>query len=106
TYAVGEQLGGVGPKVHAVGRGDRFDAAGFDVGVFGELHAVVNPAWPTVANVGFLVDGRPFHPGDAYTVPETEVDTRLPPTNAPWLTATELISSVAELSPSPSYAVH
>src|SRR5205823_7147549 len=43
TSAVAEQLGGVGPKVHAVGSGDRFDGAGFDVGVFGELHAVINP---------------------------------------------------------------
>ncbi len=106
THAVAEQLGGVGPKVHAVGRGDRFDAAGFDVGVFGELHAVVNPAWPTVANVGYLVDGRTFHPGDAYTVPETEVETLLLPTNAPWLKATESIDYVAELSPRRAYSVH
>jgi L-ascorbate metabolism protein UlaG (beta-lactamase superfamily) len=54
--------------------GHSFDAAGFDVRVFGELHAVVNPAWPRVANVGFLIDGRTFHPGDAYTVPEASVE--------------------------------
>jgi len=106
TSAVAEQLGGVGPRVHAVGRGDRFDAAGFDVGVFGELHAVVNPAWPTVANVGFLVDGRAFHPGDAYTVPDAKVETLLLPTNAPWLKASELIDYVAELSPRRAYSVH
>ena len=106
TSAVAEQLGGVGPRVHAVGRGDRFDAAGFDVGVFGELHAVVNPAWPTVANVGFLVDGRALHPGDAYTVPDAKVETLLLPTNAPWLKASELIDYVAELGPGRAYSVH
>ena len=74
--------------------------------VFGELHAVVNPAWPRVANVGFLIDGRTFHPGDAYTVPETDVETLLLPTNAPWLKASELIDYVAELSPRRAYSVH
>ena len=106
TSAVVDQLRGVGASVHAVGRGDGFEAAGFDVDVFGELHAVVNPAWPRVANVGFLIDGRTFHPGDAYTVPETDVETLLLPTNAPWLKASELIDYVAELSPRRAYSVH
>ena len=72
----------------------------------GQLHAVVNPAWPRVANVGFLVDGTVFHPGDAYTVPETEVDTLLLPTHAPWLKATELIDYVREIAPRRAYSVH
>src|SRR5437870_10687374 len=58
TAVVADQLGGAGAKVHAVGSGDSFVAAGFDVAVFGELHAVVNPAWPRVANVGFLIDRK------------------------------------------------
>ena len=106
TAVVADQLGGAGAKVHAVGSGDSFVAAGFDVGVFGELHAVVNPAWPRVANVGFLIDGRTFHPGDAYTVPEASVETLLLPTNAPWLKAPELIDYVVELSPRRAYSVH
>ena len=106
TSAVAEQLEGIGANVHAVGRGDSFDAAGFDVSVFGELHAMVNPAWPRVANVGFFIDGRTFHPGDAYTVPEASVETLLLPTNAPWLKAPELIDYVAELSPRRAYSVH
>ena len=106
TSALAGQLEGVGVSVHAVGKGDSFDAAGFDVGVFGELHAVVNPAWRRVANVGFLIDGRMFHPGDAYTVPEVSVETLLLPTNAPWLKASELIDYVVELSPRHAYSVH
>ena len=106
TSVVADQLGGAGARVHAVGSGDSFVAAGFDVGVFGELHAVVNPAWPRVANVGFLIDGRTFHPGDAYTVLEASVETLLLPTNAPWLKAPELIDYVVELSPRRAYSVH
>ncbi len=106
TFALAGQLEGIGANVHAVGRGDSFDAAGFDVSVFGELHAVVNPSWPRVANVGFLIDGRTFHPGDAYTVPEASVETLLLPTNAPWLKASELIDYVVELAPRRAYSVH
>src|SRR2546428_9511117 len=106
TSALAGRLEGVGAIVHAVGRGDSFAAAGFDVSVFGELHAVVNPAWPRVANVGFLIDGRTFHPGDAYTVPEVSVETLLLPTNAPWLKASELIDYVVELPPRRAYSVH
>ena len=50
--------------------GDEFTAAGFAVHVYGSEHAVIHPDIPTVPNVGFLVDGEIFHPGDSYTVPE------------------------------------
>jgi hypothetical protein len=59
-----------------------------------------------VANVGFLVDGSLFHPGDAYTVPGERVETLLLPTHAPWLKAPELIDYVLELGPSRAYSIH
>jgi L-ascorbate metabolism protein UlaG (beta-lactamase superfamily) len=58
TSAVADQLGGADARVHAVGEGESFEAAGFDVGVFGEVHAVGNPAWPRVANVGSSSTGE------------------------------------------------
>jgi L-ascorbate metabolism protein UlaG (beta-lactamase superfamily) len=106
TPGVAEKVEGIGAKVHAVGQGAAFDAAGFDVRTYGELHAMVNPAWPRVANVGFLVDGTLFHPGDAYTLPDAAVDTLLLPTQAPWLKATELLDYVREIAPRRAYSVH
>lgn len=106
TAAVVEQLEGIRANVRVVGEGEAFDAAGFDVRVYGELHALVNPAWPRVANVGFLVDGAVFHPGDAYTVPDADVGTLLLPTNGPWLKATELLDFVREVAPRRAYSVH
>src|SRR6202046_5013206 len=38
--------------------GERFDVDGFDVGVFGGLHASIHQDIPQVANVGYLIDGR------------------------------------------------
>jgi len=69
TRGVAEKLEGTGAHVHVVGDGDRFEVAGFDVAVVGELHAVVHPEWPRLGNVGFLVDDHTFHPGDAFNVP-------------------------------------
>src|SRR5689334_6310954 len=37
--SVAASLEGVGDRVHVVGAGDAFEAAGFDVHVYGELHA-------------------------------------------------------------------
>src|SRR3954465_6753160 len=68
--SVAAKLEGAGPRVHVVGAGDSFTAAGFDVSVHGEWHAVIHPDIPRVRNVGFLVEGTVFHPGDALTVPE------------------------------------
>ncbi|MGZ4538920.1 MAG: MBL fold metallo-hydrolase, partial [Blastococcus sp.] len=41
--SVAAQLDGPGARVHVVGHGDAFTAAGFDVTVHGELHAVIHP---------------------------------------------------------------
>ena len=56
-------------QVVTVADGDRFTAAGFDVAVFGDLHAAIHRDIPLVANVGYLIDGVLYHPGDAYYVP-------------------------------------
>ena len=56
-------------QVTAVTEGERFDVDGFDVAVFGGLHAAIHRDIPQVANVGYLIDGHVYHPGDSYFVP-------------------------------------
>jgi hypothetical protein len=92
--------------VHVVGHGDVADVAGFEVSVHGELHAEIHPEIPRVANVGFLVDGRVFHPGDALTVPEVPVATLLLPLHAPWSRAADVIDYVRAVHADQAYAVH
>lgn len=78
--SVAERLSAAFPgRVHTVGHGDSFSAAGFDIEVHGELHAVIHPDIPRVTNIGFLADGQVFHPGDALTVPGRAVDTPCSP---------------------------
>ncbi|MFI1360527.1 MBL fold metallo-hydrolase [Streptomyces sp. NPDC020898] len=93
-------------RVHTVGHGDTFTAAGFDVQVHGELHAVIHPDIPRITNVGYLVDGAVFHPGDALTVPDHPVDTLLLPVMAPWSKVSEVVDYVREVKPRRAYDIH
>ncbi|MFG2223252.1 MBL fold metallo-hydrolase [Streptomyces sp. NPDC048644] len=106
--SVADQLSAAFPgRVHTVGEGDTFSAAGFDVEVHGQLHAVIHPDIPRITNVGFLVDGTVFHPGDALTVPEGRtVDTLLLPVHAPWNKVSEVIDYVREVAPRQAIDIH
>jgi L-ascorbate metabolism protein UlaG (beta-lactamase superfamily) len=104
--SVAGQLEGLGNRVHVVGDGDAVTVAGFDVHVHGELHAVIHPEIPRIANIGFLVDGQVFHPGDAFTVPGEPVATLLLPLHAPWSKAAEVIDYVRAVDADQAYGVH
>ncbi|MEV6503147.1 MBL fold metallo-hydrolase [Streptomyces prunicolor] len=106
--SVADQLSAAFPgRVHTVGHGDTFTAAGFDVQVHGELHAVIHPDIPRITNIGFLVDdGRVFHPGDALTVPDHTVETLMLPVMAPWSKISEVIDYVREVKPQRAYDIH
>ncbi|NDZ81347.1 MBL fold metallo-hydrolase [Streptomyces sp. SID10853] len=105
--SVAEQLSAGFPgRVHTVGHGDTFEAAGFDVQVHGELHAVIHPDLPRITNVGFLVDGSVFHPGDAFTVPNQPVETLMLPVHAPWNKISEVIDYVREVRPQRAIDIH
>ncbi|MFJ9643468.1 MBL fold metallo-hydrolase [Streptomyces sp. NPDC004244] len=105
--SVAERLAPAYPgRVHTVGDGDAFTAAGFEVQVHGELHAVIHPDIPRVTNVGYLVDGSLFHPGDALTVPGTPVETLMLPVHAPWNKVAEVIDYVREVKPVRAIDIH
>lgn len=102
--AVAEDLADLGGRVHAVGEGDSLTIAGFDVAVAGQRHEVVHPDEPPVQNVGFLIDGEVFHPGDAFTV--LNVPTLLVPGQAPWMKNTEMIGYLRAVTPRRAIAIH
>lgn len=104
--AVAAQLGSFRGRVHRVGHGDAFTAAGFQVHAFGEQHALSHPQIPVVPNTGFLVEGEVFHPGDALTVPGEPVPTLLVPVCASWLKAAEFVSYWREVNPRRGFAIH
>jgi len=106
TAAVAGQFTDLVARAHVVDHGDTFTAAGFDVHVYGSEHAVLHQDIPIVANVGFMIDGEVFHPGDALTVPEDPVGTLLLPASAPWLKLAEMIDYARAVDAGREYTIH
>jgi L-ascorbate metabolism protein UlaG (beta-lactamase superfamily) len=103
---VTEQFAEFGDRARAVAHGDGFTAAGFSVNVYGSEHAVIHPDIPTCANVGFLVDGEVFHPGDSYTVPGESAGTLLLPGSGPWHSTRDMIDYARAVAPRRGFLIH
>ena len=106
TAPVAEQFAEFGDRARAVAHGDDFTAVGFTVNVYGAEHAVIHPDIPTVPNVGFLIDGDIFHPGDSYTVPEDPAGTLLLPGSGPWHSTREMIDYARDVGPRRGFFIH
>jgi L-ascorbate metabolism protein UlaG (beta-lactamase superfamily) len=102
--AVAADLSDLGDRVCTVGEGDALTIAGFEVAVAGQRHEVVHPDVPPVENIGFLIDGEVFHPGDAFTV--LQAPTLLVPGQAPWMKTPEMIEYLRAVAPRRALAVH
>jgi L-ascorbate metabolism protein UlaG (beta-lactamase superfamily) len=104
---VAGKLAEMGVTAHGVNAGDRFEAAGFAVQAYGGLHALNHPEIPRVANLGYLVDGSVYHPGDSFDVPVgASVEVLLVPVNAPWLKVAESVAFVRAVAPRRAYGIH
>lgn len=94
-------------RVNTIGEGDSFTAAGFDIEVHGQLHAIIHPDIPRITNVGYLLDGTLFHPGDALTVPAGHrVETLMLPVHAPWNKFAEILDYVRAVGPRRAIDIH
>jgi L-ascorbate metabolism protein UlaG (beta-lactamase superfamily) len=101
-----EPLGQAGVEVEVVADGQELDVGGVGVRVAGRDHAVIHPDIPVVPNVGYLVGGRLFHPGDAFTEPGQPVEVLAVPAAAPWLKLSEPIDYLRAVRPKVAVPVH
>ncbi|SEE88434.1 MBL fold metallo-hydrolase [Ruania alba] len=62
----------------------------------GGEHALVHRDLPVVDNVGVLVDGLLYHPGDSFDLPDGAVGLLAAPVSGPWLKIGEVMDFVAE----------
>jgi hypothetical protein len=108
THAeVAAKLGALNGVVQTVSAGEAFSAAGFQVQAYGGWHAVIHPDIPVVPNLGFLIEGRLYHPGDSFDVPlDADIESLFVPVSAPWLKASEAIDFVRSVAPRRAYALH
>jgi L-ascorbate metabolism protein UlaG (beta-lactamase superfamily) len=93
--------------ITVVKAGDKIDAGPFTLEFFGEKHAVIHSSIPVVDNVGVLINGVLYYPGDSFTVPdEIDVDVLAVPAGAPWLKIGEVIDFVLTVAPKRSFPTH
>src|SRR5690606_23473698 len=85
--------------------GDEFDV-GTKVSVHGSQHAVIHPDVPIVPNAGYLIGDRFFHPGDACSIPDVDIDVLGLPTGAPWLKASEAVEYLRAVTPNIAIPIH
>ncbi len=101
------KLGDLSDAVTTVESGQAFSAAGFGVQAYGGWHALIYPEIPRVVNLGFLVEGSIYHPGDSFDVPEgARVETLFVPVSGPWLKLAEAVDFVRAVAPRQAYALH
>lgn len=93
-------------EITAVKDGDKIDLDPFTVEFFGEKHAIIHSSMPIVDNVGVLINGQVFYPGDSFTLGPVGVDLLAVPSSAPWLKIGEVIDYLNEAKPKRSFSTH
>ena len=101
-----EPLGEAGVEVEVVRDGEELQVGGVAVRVAGRDHAVIHPDVPVIPNVGYLVGGRLFHPGDAFTMPGQPVEVLAVPAGAPWLKLADAVDYLRKVGPRVAVPVH
>ena len=96
----------VGDQVVAVTPGERFEAAGFDVEVFGGQHGLLHPTVPVVQNNCYLINETVYHPGDSVIVPTKPVRLLLIPIHAPWSSTADAMDFVVSVRPPKAIQIH
>jgi L-ascorbate metabolism protein UlaG (beta-lactamase superfamily) len=100
------QLAGRGLTATATEAGQELSLGGISARIIGSQHAVIHPDIPIVANVGYLLGGRLFHPGDALTVPDEPVELLALPAVAPWMKIAEAIDYLRAVAPRVALPIH
>jgi L-ascorbate metabolism protein UlaG (beta-lactamase superfamily) len=92
--------------VHVVEAGDQLRLGVVDVRVIPMPHAAIHADIGSPANVGYLLDGEIFHPGDSLVPPDLPVDVLLLPIAAPWMTLGDGVAFLRAVQPRIAIPIH
>ena len=81
----------------SVTTGERISVGPFGLEFFGGQHAVIHTSFPTIANLGVMIDDKLYYPGDSFALPDKPVGTLLLPVSAPWLKVSEVLDFVSAI---------
>jgi L-ascorbate metabolism protein UlaG (beta-lactamase superfamily) len=86
--------------------GQAFEAAGFAIRTVGARHAFIYDGQPDCPNLGYVVDDRLYHPGDALAIPDGPIETLCVPAAGSWLKLAEAIEFVKAVKPQRTFPIH
>ncbi|HJP95998.1 MAG TPA: MBL fold metallo-hydrolase [Candidatus Saccharimonadales bacterium] len=104
TQQVAEAL--AGQQVTVAQPGQSMQVGPFTLAFYGGQHAVVRPQMPTDQNVGVLVNGIFYYPGDSFVAPDIPVQLLALPVSAPWLKLSEVADFLAAVKPQACFPTH
>ena len=94
-----------GVKSEVLAHGAVVTKKGITLEGVGEKHAILINSMPQTENVGFIIAGRLFYPGDALTVPEKEIEILALPAAAPWAKLSEIVDYAVAVHPKVAFPV-
>jgi L-ascorbate metabolism protein UlaG (beta-lactamase superfamily) len=96
-----------GYDITVVAPGDTVSLDPFTLEFFGGTHEVIHSSIPVVDNVGVLVNGEFYYPGDSYAVPRgRKVELLAAPIGAPWLKIGEAMDFILAVAPRRAFGTH
>jgi L-ascorbate metabolism protein UlaG (beta-lactamase superfamily) len=82
-------------------------AGAFELEFFGGKHAAIKSDWPQIANLGVLINGHLYYPGDSFSVPEgRQVEILALPVAAPWMKFSEAADFLTAIKPKIVFPTH
>ena len=109
TIIAHESIAGRYTNYNAIGAklGEPYTIGTFTLRFFGGTHASIAASIPVPPNLGVLIEGRLYYPGDSFTVPENVPIKELAlPASAPWLKMSEAMDFLARVKPEFTFPTH
>lgn len=84
-------------SAESVSAGQSVTVGPFTLEFFGGEHAEIHSSFPSVPNLGVLINNSLYYPGDSFTNPNVQVNTLALPVTAPWLKIAEVINFCSDV---------
>lgn len=90
----------------SVKAGDTVSVGTFSLTFTGGEHALIDSSLPRIANLGVIVDGLVYYPGDSFAMPPVAVEHLLLPVSAPWCKISEVLDCLRATKPAYAHPTH
>ncbi|MGY4893699.1 MAG: MBL fold metallo-hydrolase [Candidatus Saccharimonadota bacterium] len=88
-------------------QGQDYTIGSLTVRFYGGVHAPIAPSVTTPVNLGVLIDGQVYYPGDSFNLPaQAAVKVLALPVSAPWLKISEAIAFLEAVKPTYVFPTH